>query len=98
MLPDGSALRLVLLTQATHPLQYACLYWAHHLIHYSRSETNPDIISSFERTFTRKFLFWVEVLSAIDAIDRASSIIRSVFRARDNVSGQIVLQPEGLSN
>ena len=54
-------------------LVYACLHWAHHVNLASMRSSFDDKIDSVLR---RKLLFWLELLSIIDEVGRASSLLR----------------------
>jgi len=51
-------------------LEYACLHWAHHIAAYRPGDEIVSDVSSFDakigRMFRPKFLFWLEVMSALD--------------------------------
>lgn len=54
-------------------LEYACLQWSHHLDLMS----NPtDIVDLIVAHFQPKLLFWLEVLSILRGVHRASGILR----------------------
>jgi len=54
-------------------LIYACLHWAHHVALASESSSFDEIIYSVLR---RKLLFWLETLSVMDEVGRASGLLR----------------------
>ncbi|KAJ7301107.1 WD40-repeat-containing domain protein, partial [Mycena albidolilacea] len=59
-------------------LQYVCLYWAHHMAAASAADEALVTLShldSLKDVFLPKFLFWVEVLSAINKAGVTSSLI-----------------------
>ncbi|KAJ7619034.1 WD40-repeat-containing domain protein, partial [Mycena rosella] len=70
-------------------LQYVCLYWPHHIAAASAAES-PDVevfitsshLNSLQDIFLPKFLFWVEVLSAINQASVASRLIRTALTAK----------------
>jgi len=53
-------------------LIYVCLHWAHHIAAASSRSSFDDIIGS---VFRLKFLFWLEVLSVIGEVGRASGLL-----------------------
>ncbi|OCH89024.1 hypothetical protein OBBRIDRAFT_826807, partial [Obba rivulosa] len=61
-------------------LIYSCLYWPHHLL---AATDIPALLRSLEEILPRKFLFWVEVLSAIGKVSLASSVILRVLTAHE---------------
>jgi len=70
-------------------LRYACLHWAHHIQSSSAQATIDDAINVI---FRPKFLFWLEVLSVLGEVGRASGLLRiagfvvrstSIFRRFD---------------
>ncbi|KAJ7920234.1 peptidase C14, partial [Mycena leptocephala] len=65
-------------------LQYVCLYWPHHIAAASDSEASVTLshLDSIKNVFLPKFLFWVEVLSAINKANVASSLIMKAFTAK----------------
>jgi hypothetical protein len=66
-------------------LQYACLNFSYHL---SMSEDTdiPLLLTALESVLPKKFLFWVEALSAAGQAWKASSIISAVLTAAKLVS------------
>ena len=50
-------------------LEYACTSWHKHLVATTGRAT--DVISALHRFLEQKFLFWLEVLSSLDAVDVA---------------------------
>jgi hypothetical protein len=64
-------------------LKYACLHWAHHVV----AVDNPvHLMGHVENVLLEKFLFWLEVLSAIGMVSSASSSLSRVFTAETTVS------------
>ncbi|KAJ7939390.1 WD40-repeat-containing domain protein, partial [Mycena leptocephala] len=70
-------------------LQYACLYWPHHITAASAAEASDvevfvtsSHLNTFKDVFLPKFLFWVEVLSAINKASVASSLIMTALTAK----------------
>jgi hypothetical protein len=58
------------------PLGYACLQWLNHV----KRTHNPSLfVPDIEAVFVPKFLFWLEVLSAVGRANEASQLIRTVF-------------------
>lgn len=61
-----------------HPhLIYSCLYWPHHL---TVALDKPLVYRALE-VFQQKFLFWLEVLSVVQKVDSASSLVMMVLTA-----------------
>ena len=54
-------------------LRYACLHWAHHIQSYSVQTTIDEAVNM---VFRPKFLFWLEVLSVLGEVGRASGMLR----------------------
>jgi len=54
-------------------LRYACLHWAHHIQSASLQTTFDQAVNT---VFRPKFLFWLEVLSALREVGRASGLLR----------------------
>jgi hypothetical protein len=72
-------------TLATIPtsLKYSCLHWAHHVV----AVDNPaPLMRRVEDVLLEKFLFWLEVLSAIGMVSSASISLFRVFSAETTVS------------
>jgi hypothetical protein len=64
-------------------LGYACVHWAHHVV----AVDNPvPLMGHVEKVLSEKFLFWLEVLSAIGMVSSASSSLFRVFSAEKTVS------------
>jgi hypothetical protein len=64
-------------------LRYSCLHWAHHVV----AVDHPvPLMLDVENVLLEKFLFWLEVLSAIGMVSSASSSIFRVFTAETTVS------------
>ena len=61
-------------------LTYTCLHWAHHI---DAATDRSAFDSEIERIFRHKFLFWLEVLSVLQAVSVASDLLRI---ARSTVS------------
>jgi len=70
-------------------LRYACLHWAHHIQSASAQAAVDEVVNM---VFRPKFLFWLEVLSILGEVGRASGLLRvagftvrstSVFRRTD---------------
>ena len=53
-------------------LMYACIHWAHHI---DAASTRSAFDEMVERTFRRKFLFWLEVLSITGRVGIASGLL-----------------------
>jgi len=64
-------------------LVYACLHWAYHIDLASVRSSFDDKIESFLRL---KLLFWLELLSIIDEVGRASSLLRIAASAVSDYS------------
>jgi hypothetical protein len=72
-------------TLATIPtsLKYSCLHWPHHIV----AVDNPvPLILLVEKVLLEKFLYWLEVLSAVGMVSSASSSISRVLTAETTVS------------
>jgi len=54
-------------------LYYACLHWAHHILSASVQSVFDDAINM---VFRAKFLFWLEVLSVLGEVGKASGLLR----------------------
>jgi len=54
-------------------LRYACLHWAHHIQSASEQSTLDEAVST---VFRPRFLFWLEVLSVLGEVGRASGLLR----------------------
>jgi hypothetical protein len=68
-------------------LGYACVHWAHHVV----AVDNPVLLMGYiENVLLSKFLFWLEVLSAIGMVSLASSSLFQVFSAETTVSCTLV--------
>jgi hypothetical protein len=68
-------------------LRYSCLHWAHHVV----AVNNPvPLMRHVENVLLEKFLFWLEVLSAIGMVSSASSSIFRVLTAETTVSCTLV--------
>ncbi|KAJ7455675.1 hypothetical protein B0H11DRAFT_1690366, partial [Mycena galericulata] len=70
-------------------LQYVCLYWAHHIAAACAADTSDvevfitsSHLNCLQNVFLPKFLFWVEVLSAINKANVASSLIMTAYTAK----------------
>jgi hypothetical protein len=72
-------------TLATIPtsLKYSCLHWAHHIV---AVEDPVPLMRQVENVLLEKFLFWLEVLSAIGMVSSASSSISRVLTTETTVS------------
>ena len=56
----------------TLSLEYACLQWAYHLA----SAPNPSVLhQDIERKFRPRLLFWLEVMSTLGQVRRASAML-----------------------
>jgi hypothetical protein len=66
-------------------LQYACLNFPYH-VSASPESYIPSLIITLEDLLRKKFLFWVEALSAAGHVDKASNIISAVLTASKLVS------------
>jgi hypothetical protein len=78
-------------TLATIPtsLKYACVHWAHHLV----AVDNPvPLMGYVENVLLSKFLFWLEVLSAIGMVSSASISLFRVFTADTTVRCRLVYE------
>ena len=51
-------------------LEYACRSWHMHL--FATKDRVPDVVSALRRFLEQKFLFWLEVMSALEAMDDAA--------------------------
>ncbi|VDC03575.1 unnamed protein product [Peniophora sp. CBMAI 1063] len=67
------------LTSIHDALHYACLYWAHHITAVMKSELrHPDRTIALHRILEgHEFLFWLEALSAMGLVDRATDILQT---------------------
>ncbi|KAJ7491540.1 hypothetical protein B0H11DRAFT_2228689 [Mycena galericulata] len=70
-------------------LQYVCLHWPHHIATASAAEASDvDVLitsshlNSLQDVFLPKFLFWIEVLSAMNKASVLSSLIMRVGKCR----------------
>ncbi|KAJ7924656.1 peptidase C14 [Mycena leptocephala] len=70
-------------------LQYVCLHWPHHIAAASAAEASdvevfvtPSHLNSLQDVFFPRFLFWVEVLSAMNKASVVSSLIMTVSTAK----------------
>ncbi|KAJ7879347.1 WD40 repeat-like protein [Mycena leptocephala] len=66
-------------------LQYVCLYWPRHIAAASAADeasVTSSHLHSLEDLFLPKFLFWVEVLSAINKANVASNLIMTALTAK----------------
>ena len=54
-------------------LRYACLHWAHHI---QSASLQPTLDEAVNMAFRPKFLFWLEVLSVLGEVGRASGLLR----------------------
>ncbi|KAF7364761.1 hypothetical protein MVEN_00346000 [Mycena venus] len=70
-------------------LQYVCLNWAYHIAAASATEASDvevfitmSHLNSLQEVFFPKFLFWVEVLSAMNKASSASSLIMKALTAK----------------
>jgi hypothetical protein len=72
-------------TLATIPtsLKYSCLHWAHHVV---AVDNAVSLMLHVENILLEKFLFWLEVLSAVGMVRSASSSILRVITAETTVS------------
>jgi len=53
-------------------LEYACLQWVYHIAGATvPSEFDPEIFSAFRP----RFLFWLEVVSVLGKMDRATAML-----------------------
>jgi hypothetical protein len=78
-------------TLATIPpsLKYACVHWAYHVV----AVDNPvPLMRHVENVLLEKFLFWLEVLSAIGMVSSASSSLFRVLTAETTVSCTLVYE------
>ncbi|KAJ7503976.1 hypothetical protein B0H11DRAFT_1710483, partial [Mycena galericulata] len=65
-------------------LQYACLYWPRHIAAASAADeasVTATHLDSLKDVFLPKFLFWVEVLSAINKASITSNLIMTALTA-----------------
>ncbi|KAF7367054.1 hypothetical protein MSAN_00964600 [Mycena sanguinolenta] len=67
-------------------LQYVCMHWPYHLAAVSVTETSDAQTSSYldclQDGFFPKFLFWLEVLSALNKAYSASTLIMTALTAK----------------
>ncbi|KAF7364767.1 hypothetical protein MVEN_00346600 [Mycena venus] len=70
-------------------LQYVCLNWPYHIAAASATEASDvevfitmSHLNSLQEVFFPKFLFWVEVLSAINKASSASTLIMKALTAK----------------
>ncbi|KAF8133483.1 WD40-repeat-containing domain protein [Mycena galopus ATCC 62051] len=65
-------------------LRYVCLHWPHHLAAISVTETSDagSHLACLQDVFFPRFLFWVEVLSALKEAGSASTLIMTVLMAK----------------
>jgi len=73
-------------------LRYACLHWAHHI---QSASAQPTLDEDVNTIFRPKFLFWLEVLSVLGEVGRASGLLRIAGFA---VSSPFILQANYYSN
>lgn len=59
-------------------LRYACLHWAYHLSKVADLATS-GLLKDLEDLFIPKFLFWLEALSVMKQVGRASSILTTIL-------------------
>ena len=59
-------------------LEYACKSWYKHLI--ATNHRAADVASGLHRFLEQKFLFWLGVLSALDAVDEAIHALRTTVK------------------
>ena len=64
-------------------LEYACKSWYKHLT--VTTDRPADVISALHHFLELKFPFWLEVLSAIDAVDDAIRALEAIVRWLDEV-------------
>jgi WD40 repeat protein len=69
-------------------LQYVCLYWPHHIVAAYATEASEARVfvtqshfKSLQEVFLPKFLFWVEVLSAMNKANVVSSLLMTLLNA-----------------
>ncbi|KAF8203531.1 hypothetical protein K438DRAFT_572948 [Mycena galopus ATCC 62051] len=75
-------------------LQYVCLYWPRHIAAASASDelaVTSAQLDSLKNVFLPKFLFWVEVLSAINKASFASNLIMTALTAKCFVHAPLYL-------
>jgi len=53
-------------------LRYACLHWAYHI---QSASVQPALDDAVNKIFRPKFLFWLEVLSVLGEVGRASGLL-----------------------
>ena len=64
-------------------LEYACRSWYKHLV--VTEHRTADVVSSLRNFLERKFVFWLEVLSVIDAVGDAAHALNATSRWLDQV-------------
>lgn len=64
-------------------LLYSCLHWPYH---FKSSSDVSSLLPSLETVFIKKFLFWIEVLSATGNVGLASQLILTALTAKNAVS------------
>ena len=74
-------------TQIGDALEYACLFWAKHLMGTPSSSHNvEEVHKTIDEFFTRHLLFWIEVLSLTRNLDVSIHIINDVLEWYTSVS------------
>ncbi|KAF7364231.1 hypothetical protein MSAN_01082700 [Mycena sanguinolenta] len=67
-------------------LQYVCLHWPHHLVAANGTGVSHAVaasqLQSLEDVFFPRFLFWVEVLSALNMASAVSNLIMTAMTAK----------------
>ena len=71
-------------------LEYACRSWYKHLI--GAEYRTVEVVSALRPLLERKFLFWLEVLSVLDAVGDAAYALTAVLKWLDKVCSDIRLQ------
>jgi len=59
-------------------LEYACRFWATHLVGTASSSLDVEVQQAIDRFFTTCFLFWIEVLSLLGALEISVYALRNI--------------------
>lgn len=73
-------------------LEYACRSWYKHLI--GTEYRTMEVVSALRSLLEQKFLFWLEVLSVLDAASDAAYALTAVLKWLDQVCSDIWLQSQ----
>lgn len=58
-------------------ISYACRFWSDHLHNGIKGAATPDVLNLFRTFVCSKLLYWVEVCSLMDALDKAFSALET---------------------